>query len=235
MACEHSPVLYYEAGVLDFDPIEEDRKLIKKRMAEQERRFRKATELPGRTIEWRCSIDRLTDFLVQEARAADLILVPAHDNRSSTGLEPGRLVLAAGRPVLFMHPSGLQVPLEILIGWKDSREARRAVLDALPLFTIAKHVHVLEVLEGENTNDVEADKRLKDVVSYLAAHGVSATSAHASCDGGAGDDLVQAALASGANLIIAGGYGHSRLGEWFFGGVTRSLLMQESCSVFLSH
>jgi nucleotide-binding universal stress UspA family protein len=232
MACEHPAALYYEAGVLSFDPIEEDRKLIRRRIAEQESRFRSALGTARCQIEWRSSMEWQTDCIVREARAADVILVPARSEAAE--LEPGRLVLTAGRPVLFMHSRGIEIPSDVLIGWKDSREARRAVLDSLPLLSIAKRVHVVEILEGENANG-DATKRLDDVVAWLVTHGISATSAHANCERSVGDDLVEATYDSGANLIVAGAYGHSRLGEWIFGGVTRSLLMQDRCSVFLSH
>jgi nucleotide-binding universal stress UspA family protein len=111
----------------------------------------------------------------------------------------------------------------VLVGWKESREARRVLQDALPFLHEAKSVSIVEVCD----HGMEASARghLDDVVHYLARHRISVGSVAAlPAKIGVADHLVDMAKSEGADLIVAGAYGHSRLGEWIFGGVTRDLL-----------
>jgi nucleotide-binding universal stress UspA family protein len=120
------------------------------------------------------------------------------------------------------------------VAWKDAREARRAVYDALPLLQSAQAVVLTEILEeGE---DARAADRLKDVANYLSRHRVDMiTQQVRPADVTASDSLIRFVQDENIDLLVAGAYGHSRLGEWAFGGVTRGLLAESPVCCLLSH
>ena len=123
----------------------------------------------------------------------------------------------------------------VLIAWKDSRESRRAVADALPFLEKADEVMVLGVGSGEDTDNLQFET--KDVSDWLARHGVKACRPTVAAATG---DRVEAEILAhiddfDADLVVAGGYGHSRATEWVLGGVTRTLLHLPKRYVLLSH
>ena len=189
----------------------------------------------GLNLEWRSAIDLAENYVVAESRSADLVIVG--QARGSVdiarSLDPGTAILKTGRPVLVVPPGVDRVKAErVLVGWKDSREARHAVQGALPLLHGATSVTIVEVCdEGEED---ATRRRVDDVAQYLARHGIAVSSATAiAATGSVAGQLIEAATAADADLIVAGGYGHSRLGEWIFGGVTRDLLRSSPvCCLF---
>ena len=144
-------------------------------------------------------------------------------------------MLNMGRPVLTVPPGVEAVLAErVVVAWKDAREARRAVREALPLLRQAKEVVVIEATdEGAES---PAQRRVEDVSAYLTRHGVTVA---ATCvepiRTTAATQLIEAARTRQADLIVAGAYGHSRLGEWIFGGVTRELLGSSPICCLFSH
>lgn len=234
MACDHPPSLYFEAGSLDYDPIEEERKRLQAELVEEEKRFRMALSGSKAPHDWRSAVDWPTDFLRTESRAADLVIAFPRARGTEGDIEIGALIVSAGRPVLLLHERGLKLPAKVLVAWKETRESRRAVRDALPFLKRAASVHVLEIVEGEGS--VKAARRnVADVVAWLATHDVPAIAETTPSSDNVADQIDAAARDMRADLIVAGGYGHSRLGEWIFGGMTRHLIMQRGCSVLLSH
>ncbi|MBE0691709.1 MAG: universal stress protein [Aquamicrobium sp.] len=185
---------------------------------------------------WRAETGDPTHVVALHARAADLVVTGSPDDTADLArtIDPGTLILAAGRPVLFAA-EGLQ-PLQgkrVLVAWKDTREARRAVADAMPFLIRAKEVVVAACAEGDS---FKARDGGADVVRFLMKHGATARSEVLV---GPSPDVAGALAAKahdvGADLIVAGGYGHSRLREWAFGGVTRSLLSDGTLHRFLSN
>ncbi|MEI9924279.1 MAG: universal stress protein [Bradyrhizobium sp.] len=121
----------------------------------------------------------------------------------------------------------------VVIGWKDTRETRRAVFDALPLLKRAAHVAVVEICAEEDI--AAARTRVEDVVGWLKWHGIAAES-HPSRSTGDDASLLHAiAQEQGANMVVAGAYGHSRVREWVLGGMTRDLLLSGKNFSLLSH
>jgi nucleotide-binding universal stress UspA family protein len=187
---------------------------------------------------WCGTIGNPTQLLAVHARAADLVVTSAprtgtaRDSRRTVDL--GSLVLTAGRPV-FVAAEPL-TPFKadrVLVAWKDTREARRAVSDALPLLTKASEVVVATI---EEDGRAAARDGVADVTQYLIKHGVHARPQLVDAGGAdAGDALAQLASDLQADLVVSGGYGHSRLREWAFGGVTRSLLQEGSVNRFFSN
>ena len=171
------------------------------------------------------------------AAMADLIVV---DNASTVdtdhvrSVDIGQLVLTAGRPVLLVPGDGAPLVGEtVVIAWKNTREARRAIADAMPLLQAAKDVVLLALSHPRDQEDVTATA--SDVVDYLSRQGVTARMVWEADSGDAGEQILEKARHAGADLIVCGGYGHSRFGEWAFGGVTRSLLLQKERYVLFSH
>jgi nucleotide-binding universal stress UspA family protein len=121
-----------------------------------------------------------------------------------------------------------------VIGWKDTREARRAVCDALPFLPRAKHVTIVEVCQARAEGSVA--RHVNDVADYLARHGISSDPrVIPDRDFSAAQQLTDLAQAEGADLLVVGAYGHRRLGEWFFGGVSRDLLAASPICCLMSH
>ncbi|CDX16758.1 UspA domain-containing protein [Mesorhizobium sp. ORS 3324] len=175
--------------------------------------------------DWRGAIENPDHALARSSRLADLILTSAAQG-ASTGdsyrtADPGSLVLRAGRPVLVAAHGTADIPAgRVVVAWKDTREARRAVADAVPLMAMANEVTIVAV--DRNPDDWIRDG-VKDVASFLAGHGIKARTEILKSDNEA-DRLVDFLASVSAELIVSGAYGHSRLREWVFGGVTRSLL-----------
>lgn len=236
IGCAAQPVvgpLYFEAtaaGVETFAERQERR--VADDLAKAKDRFLHAVGAYHRT-EWRQEFDYITDCIVQQARAADLIIVsgPSPEGREfvDANVDAGDLLMRSGRPVLFVPPKVDYLSAKrIVIGWKDTREARRAVTDSLPLLKRATEVTVLSV--------GVADAGATDVANYLACHGIAAFAiSHSAVDPEAADEVVRFAQTEGADLIVCGAYGHSRAREWIFGGVTRKLLHHAPLCCLMTH
>jgi nucleotide-binding universal stress UspA family protein len=189
----------------------------------------------GAEISWLGLVGAPTRSLLEQAHCADLIITgPASLKDSVRTVDTGALILSAGRPVLVTsQKADPLVAGRIVVAWKNTREARRAVADALPVLALADDVLVVGVNEGETGGLRE---ELAGVVRYLMKHGIKARSELMSPAGDEfGFDISTAAFELGADLIVAGGYGHSRLREWAFGGVTRALLGASSVHRFFSN
>jgi nucleotide-binding universal stress UspA family protein len=184
-------------------------------------------------IEWRSALESPCELLLREARAADLLIIGRR--RSEGDDDPGVMLLRAGRPVLLVPDTIAALPLRrVVVAWKDRRECRRAVRDALPFLQQAKEVVLVEI--GEHESQSQAKKNLADVAAYLVRHRVIvAAEVWRQSRGRVAAELLHVVQEEKADLIVAGGYGHSRLGEWIFGGVTRELLTASPVCCMLSH
>jgi len=196
----------------------------------------KAFRAQGRSlkqIEWRSALESPGELLLREARAADLLIIGRR--RSEGDDDPGVIVLRAGRPVLLVPDTVAALPLRrVVVAWKDTRECRRAVRDALPFLQQAKQVLLVEL--GEDDSQSQEKKNLADVAAYLVRHRVIvAAEVWRRPRRPVAAELLHVAEEEKADLIVAGGYGHSRLGEWIFGGVTRELLTASPVCCMLSH
>jgi nucleotide-binding universal stress UspA family protein len=190
--------------------------------------------------EWRQAEGMLREQVALHARYADLAIIgqddPATGVPGSAGLA-GDILFAAGRPVLVVPYAGRFETLghRILVGWNASREAARAVNDALPLLTAAAGVCVL-VANPRGGQDGHGEEPGADIALHLARHGVSVSVEHrAAPDIPDADLLLNHAADMSADLLVVGAYGHSRLREFVLGGVTRSLLTQMTVPVLMSH
>ena len=176
-------------------------------------------------------------FVAAQARAADIAIIARGHLRTDPyyALDPGAALLTMGRPVLTVPPGieALQAQ-RIVIAWKDTREARRAVREALPLLREAREVFVIEA--SDDASESQAQKHVDDVAGYLVRHHVIvAAKSVERIQTTAAAELIRAAQTRRADLIVAGAYGHCRLGEWIFGGVTRELLESSPMCCLFSH
>ena len=189
---------------------------------------------------WQASVGMPAEALVREARRADLIVVgrlpEAVRPSTFTHPDPGDVMMRAGRPVLLVPPGLSRLDAaQVVVAWRDSREARRAIHDALPFLRRASGVLLLDVCRSEAELGAAAPV-LEEVAAYLAGHGVTAAvEARPLREATVPAELLLAAEQRGADLIVAGGYGHTRLHEWAFGGVTRALLHSSPKCCLLSH
>lgn len=199
---------------------------------------KEAEELAGTAVdvEWRGAVSNPTRFLVDSARAADLLVTTSPEGASAgnehRAVDLGSLLLQAGRPVLVAAINQEHfLARNALVAWKDTREARRAVVDALPLLQMAKEVRIITI---ENAATSDTWRSLEDVAAFLSHHGVKAATDvfEEKPDGRTIADL---ATAMDADLVISGAYGHSRFREWVFGGATRSLLENDRLNRFMSN
>jgi nucleotide-binding universal stress UspA family protein len=118
----------------------------------------------------------------------------------------------------------------VLVGWKNTREARRALADAVPLLKTAAKVQLLQIGEGEGGRQSARDAQV-----FLRGHEIDAGIAIEPHDEPIEDQFMEAAERMGADLVVAGAYGHTRLREWVFGGMTRGLLGNCPIPLLMSH
>ena len=207
---------------------------ITKSLADAETAF--GRDAAGAEFEWRSLQDYPHRALVRTAHAADLIVVgPRSDRNSLQAADPADVVMSAGRPVLIVPEGRPHLhAMTVIVAWKDTRECRRALADAMPFLQRAEDVIVLAVVKADQAG--QAASETDDVVANLKRHGVEARPLVTSIDHQAFEDEIErVANLNGADLIVAGAYGHSRLRQWVFGGVTDTFLHRPGCFVLLSH
>jgi nucleotide-binding universal stress UspA family protein len=213
-----------------------DVELMNATLAGQGEWFRAIAGGDRRALEWRAVLDFPTEALAREARSADLVLVGREKEAGNAYrvLDPGAAILKLGRPALVV-PRGVNAlrAEHTVIGWKDTREARRAVRDAVPLLQRAMHVTIVEACAPHE--EKAASNRLADVARYLAHYRVEANARVLQDKGSGAEQLIEFAREEGADLLVTGAYGRSRLGEWIFGGMTRELLAVSPICCLMSH
>lgn|SRR5487761_1942370 len=235
-----SPPLYFTTGEQAQDLIDQGQASIERRMSELEAQFREAAKDRARQIEWRCAIDFPARYVLQQARCADIIVTGGHSDAFSDPfavVTPKDIVMEAGRPLLVVPDSVDWLDLRsILVAWKDTPEARRAIVDSLPMLRKAKDVTVAEIVMAGGSR-TPAVSRVRDVVTWLSRHGVSASELvpEQNHDRDATVQLDAMAADLGAGVVVAGAYGHSRFRELILGGMTQHLITQSERCVLLSH
>jgi nucleotide-binding universal stress UspA family protein len=238
-ACQPAAVVSpdgYDAGAF----IALDRDEINREIKVAETEFRAAFADRSTIIEWQGAmiLESVADYVGRACRSADLVITSGlslNPRDSARPEKPGDIVMQAGRPVLVVPRTANALKLDqVVVAWKNTRESRRAVADALPLLNHATSVTVLELAHKDEEARVTA--QLTDLCAWLKTHGVTAEPKFV--PSGKGDDAYQldtAIEALGTDVVVAGAYGHSRLREWALGGVTRDLLFQANYSTLLSH
>jgi nucleotide-binding universal stress UspA family protein len=180
-----------------------------------------------------CTSFLSTDQVAVRARSFDLVILPIPDLVDREVLAAD-LIFGSGRPVLLLpDDSGTHPWDRIVVGWDGGRAAARALGDALPLLREARDVRLVTVA-GEKP--LGEGPGLEAVRTHLERHGVIAKAGEVDADGSdAGMTLLRHASEVGADLLVAGAFGHSRMRQFILGGATRSMITAATLPVLLSH
>ncbi|MFM0500198.1 universal stress protein [Paraburkholderia caffeinilytica] len=231
--------LYVMSGTADYYAANEQ--LRAERRGALERLFHAELSRAEVAGEW-IAVDQPASLAVpHRGRYADLIIAgqdDPHDPESYVGdYFPENLVMSAGRPVLLVpHATSVVSPGgHVMVCWDGSREATRAVHDALPFMHTARLTTIVAV------NGARGEARLRipgaDIATVIARHGIRVEIKDVQAGAGAsvGDTLLSEAADLGADLLVMGAYGHARWQELVMGGATRTLLQSMTVPVLMSH
>lgn len=213
---------------------------FRERLRDVELRVKQEFEATGGarnlSLEWRLSENEDGEALMLHARHACLAVVgPRRETGRSSVLSLSEdVIFSSGRPTLMVPPKWPQdrIGRRIVIGWNGSREAARAVADALPFLVRADSVRLVVVPEDKVRHLLGADPGA-DIARHLARHGV-----HVDVEQVYGSDpgaaLLERCRLWEADMLVMGAYGQSRISEFIFGGATRTILSSVERPVFLS-
>ena len=191
--------------------------------------------LPG---EWHMAIGLTEPFVTRWAHCADLVILGQRVSDHDTGLyRPEDVILSCSRPVLVVPYAGRRrdrLGENVLVAWNGSREAGRAVQDALPLMSASSAVTVL-LVDPEDDADIDL---AEGVVAHLGRHGLNARTQgvrHDLATIAVSDTILTQVAELDADLLVMGAYSHSRLREIILGGVTRDILRDMNLPVLMAH
>jgi nucleotide-binding universal stress UspA family protein len=192
--------------------------------------------------EWVFDRGPLVPAVVHRVQASDLLVLGQVDPDNPPSVVARALIedvlMVAGRPLLLIPYAGefATVGRNVLVGWTRTRESTRAVHDALPLIAPSAKVTVLTVEAGRGKPDTRI-LPAADIAEHLARHGLAVSAARTVLSDGLtpADALLDYVSDIGADMLVVGGYGHSRTREMILGGVTRDLLQHMTVPVLMSH
>ena len=179
--------------------------------------------------------------LVRHAHCSDLTLLtqadPTSPGHSSSQAIVEQVVLHSARPTLVLPYAGRfdSIGANVLVAWDDSREAARALSDALPLLVSGKHVQVIAWNEHGAAEDKTLPARLDALRKWLMWHGVASEVSVETTEMPITESMLSRAADMAADLIVMGAYGHARWTERVLGGATRGLLASMTVPVLMSH
>ena len=204
--------------------------------------FEAETDAEDFVAEWRqadAGGRPVAELATEIARIADVVICgqpdPERDDYATIVVE--QLILESGRPVLIVPSVGeVKTIGEIpFIAWNGSKEAARAAFDAVPLLKDAKVTTLLEVAPKGGDGRM-AEMIAGDMCTALDRHGVTCeVSRTVAADISVGDELLSRLADRGADLLVMGGYGHSRMREFVLGGATRHILHHMTVPVLMAH
>lgn len=188
---------------------------------------------PNPSAQWLREIGAEPAWITEYGHAADLLVIGRPGGEEGVLLDTlETALLESGRPLLIPPAAPLSaVPETIAIAWKATPQAARALTGASPFFSVAKQIVILTVAEDRRSSEEEAGRLMEG----LRWHGVPISIRHLQSDGRSAVDTLLAAAAEHAALLVMGGYGHSRLREWIFGGFTLRVLRDAEVPVLMAH
>jgi len=206
------------------------------------RAFEEAFKGSEVTHEWRGFIASYVmgaDLIAQQCRSADLIVCgkPNEEIPDAWSDFAETALMRGGRPVLIVPPDTGSKPIgtHAVIAWNETREAARAVFDALDLIAGAKSVRALTLI-GDEEERADAEANGAQLTAMLGRHGIQARFEVSVAQRGAtGEAICGKLVDNGCDLLIMGGYSHSRLREMIFGGVSRDILRDTRVPTLVSH
>lgn len=231
----------YVMAQLPPEVIASHQKHVEENAHETSKAFEAACKADGllhevREGDWREPVE---DVISMHARYSDLVVIAQPDPESGSRQREiaDHVVLRAATPVVVVPRKAAvdTIGTRVIVGWDGSAPAARAVQDSLPLLEKAGFVKVLCIDPKPGIAGL-GDLPGADLCQYLASHGVNAEAAHTPSGGVAvGDILLNNAADMGADLIVSGSYGHSRIGELIMGGVTDTLMNSMTVPTLMSH
>ncbi len=204
--------------------------------------FSQAAGDVGVAVSWRQGDGSPAQCVARHARYSDVLVVGQenpYDLEAATGNEfVEQTLLDVGRPVIVLPTAGTfeRLGTRVLYGWNGGREAARAIADAAPLLRNASALRVLALDASGSVKGGDAAP-FEDLAAYCACHGFprAELETRSTADIDIGDAILSAAADFGADLIVMGAYGHSRMRQLIMGGATRSLLKAMTVPVLFSH
>jgi nucleotide-binding universal stress UspA family protein len=202
--------------------------------------FDKVVPSLGRPVEWRAESGDPASVVNEQARYADLVILGQYDDSQQNDTTPdfiGRVIMGSGRPVLVIPYAGEfeTIGRRPMVAWNASREAGRAVSSSMPLLRRADEVQVT-TFNARGGRGGHGDVPGADIATFLARHGVKANvSGSTSKDVDIGNQILSRVDDFQCDLIVMGGYGHSRAFEFVMGGATRTLLESMTVPVLFAH
>ena len=234
--------MYAEASYIPEDLLENFEKEDRENCEISEKKFREFTDAQGIKNEWHTEQGPLSSVVSKHARYADLTILGKGSIDDPKHLPDPFLaedvVMQSGRPVLIIPNAGHfdGFGKRILVCWNGSREAVRAINDAMPLLQAADKVTVLVVNPEKPSSGDHGDIPSTDIAHFLARHGIRVEAASTKTDqSDVGEIILARAFDVDADMIVAGAYGHSRTREWILGGVTKTLIHETAVPAFVSH
>ena len=226
-------------GMTDF--IAESADYLRRRAEAISREFRQSISAAGSlSYEVRLVEGATIDAVVQHGRASDLVVL-GQDGASSAMDIPlhglaGHVLMEVGQPVLIVPSAGQfeSVPRNAVVAWNGSREAAVALHAALPALRRASSVTLASFRRPKEEDD-DRQPSGADMLRFLSRHGIQATFERNVTGIDIADALLSRVAELGADLLVMGGYGHSRLRELILGGVTRQILAQMTVPVLTAH
>ena len=211
------------------------------RRAQARAAFDRSPVAPGVHAAWAEVEDYpIVPAVVRQALYADLLVLGQYDpqDSESAGIPfdfPEQVIAGSGKPALVLPYAGTPdtVGQHVVIAWKPTREAARAVSAAVPVLQRARRVHV--VAWGEDEDQVVGARM--DLDSYLKLRGIEPVWHRETGDepSSIGDLLLSRAFDLDADLLVMGCYGHSRTREWVLGGTSRTILRSMTLPVLMAH
>lgn len=185
----------------------------------------------------KCLTSEVPGVIIDYARLRDMTIIPLQESDGIESWFAESLIFESGRPVIVLPESktwSRRVGIDtVIVAWDFSRNASRAVFDAMPILKKAKRVYILTVT---NEKKIDTKRSGAELAKYLAGHGVNVSLDVVDAAGRRVDEVFAAQVAlRDANLLVMGAYGHSRLRELVLGGATRAVLSQPIVPTFLSH
>jgi nucleotide-binding universal stress UspA family protein len=228
----------YAEVAIGADLIAQSMRDYERQASEAGQSFRAAMDRAGIANEWRTAEGFTSQKVITHGRYSDIVVLGQADPDDSADISASladEVVLGVGRPVLVVPYIGTRdsIGKRILLAWNGSREAVRALHDAMGLLTRADKVVVMTVDPPKDAGNHIAGA---DIGVHLARHDVKAVvNSTISNDIDVGDTLLSRAADDDIDLIVMGAYGHSRFRELVLGGATRHMLRNMTVPVLMSH
>lgn len=228
------------ATEISVEYLEATRKSLRETAAAVRSAFEKRAAVSDVSTEWRVEEPTSPDFakaVTRHALCADLVAVAqSHASEWHGGGLVTDVLFETGRPILFVPRDGhfSTIGERPVVAWNGTRESARAAFDAIPLMSGAEKVCVLAI-DPHRGSGREGLAPADDLATALARHGLPVeASVTYSGDISVGDTLLSYLADAGADLLVMGCYGHSRIREMLFGGVTRQILREMTAPVLMS-